>query len=71
MSAAAPGGTNSPTLKTLSCYENGAARLLAYAAVADEWLDTITSEKIAGYARRRQDAGMKVATVSREPQVLR
>jgi integrase len=40
-------------------------------AVADESLDTITSEKIAGYARRRQDAGMKVATVNRELQVLR
>jgi integrase len=34
-------------------------------------LDTIASEKIAGYARRRQDAGMKVATVNRELQVLR
>jgi integrase len=57
--------------KTLSYYENGTARLLEYAAVADESLDTITSEKIAGYARRRQDAGMKVATVNRELQVLR
>ena len=37
----------------------------------DESLDTITSEKIAGYARHRQDAGMKVATVNRELQVLR
>ncbi len=57
--------------KTLSYYENGAARLLEYPAVADEALDTITTEKIAGYARRRQDAGMKVATVNRELQVLR
>src|SRR5271168_4859790 len=57
--------------KTLSYYENGTARLLEYAAIADESLDTITSEKIAGYARRRQDAGMKVATVNRELQVLR
>src|SRR5271163_5049835 len=58
-------------LKTLAYYENGSARLLEYAAIADESLDTITSEKIAGYARRRQDAGMKVATVNRELQVLR
>src|SRR5579863_8788698 len=58
-------------LKTLGYYENGAARLLEYGPVADESLDTITSEKIAGYARRRQDAGMKVATVNRELQVLR
>ena len=57
--------------KTLSYYENGAARLLAYPAVADESLDTITGEKIAGYARSRQDAGMKVATVNCELQVLR
>jgi len=57
--------------KTLSYYENGAARLLEYAAIADESLDTITGEKIAGYARQRQDAGMKVATVNRELQVLR
>jgi integrase len=58
-------------LKTLGYYENGTARLLEYPAVADESLDTINSEKIAGYARRRQDAGMKVATVNRELQVLR
>ncbi len=57
--------------KTLAYYENGAARLLDYAAVADESLDTITSEKIAGYARRRQEVGMKVATINRELQVLR
>lgn len=58
-------------LKTLAYYENGTARLLEYPAVADESLDTITSEKIAGYARHRQDAGMKIATVNRELQALR
>jgi len=63
--------TFSAKTKTLSYYENGTARLLEYSPVADESLDTITSEKIAGYARRRQDAGMKVATVNRELQVLR
>jgi|HubBroStandDraft_6_1064221.scaffolds.fasta_scaffold284034_1 integrase len=57
--------------KTLGYYENGTARLLEYAAVADESLDTITNEKITGYARRRQDMGMKVSTVNRELQVLR
>jgi integrase len=57
--------------KTLSYYENGTGRLLEYPPVADESLDKITGEKIAGYARRRQDAGMKVATVNRELQVLR
>jgi len=57
--------------KTLAYYQNGTARLLDYRTIADESLDTITSEKIAGYARHRQDAGMKVATVNRELQVLR
>jgi hypothetical protein len=55
--------------KTLSYYENGSARLLEYSAVADESLDTITSEKISGYARYRRDAGMKISTVNRELQV--
>ena len=57
--------------KTLSYYENGTARLLEYSALVDESLDTITTEKIAGYARCRQDAGMKISTVNRELQVLR
>ena len=57
--------------KTLSYYENGTARLLEYPAVADESLDTINGEKIAGYARRRLDVGMKVASVNCELQVLR
>src|SRR5882757_9803503 len=34
-------------------------------------LSTITGEKIAGCARSRQDAGMKISTVNRELQVLR
>jgi integrase len=58
-------------IKTLAYYENGAARIMEYAAVADESLDAITGEKIAGYARRRLDADMKVSTVNRELQVLR
>lgn len=57
--------------KTLSYYENGTARLLAYPAVADESLDTINGEKIAGYARRRLDDGLKVTSVNCELQVLR
>jgi integrase len=57
--------------KTLSYYENGTARLLEYDPIATEFLDAITSEKIAGYARRRQDVGLKVSSVNRELQVLR
>ena len=56
---------------TLSYYENGAARLLEFPALADESLDTIASDKISAYAHSRQDAGMKIATVNRELQVLR
>ena len=58
-------------IKTLSYYENGTARLLEYSAVANESLDTITSEAITGYARYRREAGMKITTVNRELQVLR
>lgn len=56
---------------TLSFYENGAARLLEFPAIANESLDTISNERIAAYARYRQDLGRKIATVNRELQVLR
>ena len=63
--------TFAPKTKTLSYYENGTARLLEYSAIADESLDTISTEQIAGYARHRQDLKMKITTVNRELQVLR
>ena len=50
--AVLPSRRSPPKPKTLGYYENGTARLLEYPAVADESLDTITGEKIAGYARR-------------------
>jgi integrase len=56
---------------TLSYYENGTASLLEFTLLADESLDTITADKITAYARRRQEAGMKIATVNRELMVLR
>jgi integrase len=58
-------------LKTLSYYENGIARLLEYSLLANARLDAITTEKISGYIRRRQDAGLRVSSVNRELQVLR
>jgi integrase len=61
----------SEKVKTLAYYENGVARLLEYPALADESLDSVTTELISGYARRRLDAKMKVATVNRELQALR
>jgi integrase len=57
--------------KTLSYYENGIARLLEYGLLANARLDAVTTEKISGYIRRRQDAGLKVSSVNRELQVLR
>ena len=56
---------------TLCYYENGTARLLEYTRLSRERLDAIKSEMIAGYARRRLDAGLKIASVNRELQVLR
>ena len=38
---------------TLSYYENGAARLLEFPAIAEESLDTISNENISAYARHR------------------
>ncbi|MGO4882299.1 MAG: tyrosine-type recombinase/integrase [Bryobacteraceae bacterium] len=58
-------------VKTLSYYENGTARLLEYGLLANARLDAISTEKISGYIRRRQDAGLKVSSVNRELQVLR
>ena len=57
--------------KTLSYYENGIARLVEYGLLANARLDAVTTEKISGYIRRRQDAGLKVSSVNRELQVLR
>ena len=56
---------------TLGYYENGTARLLEYTTLSRERLDSIKSELIAGYARHRLDAGLKIASVNRELQVLR
>jgi len=57
--------------KTLRYYENGAKRLLAYGKLADEPLDRITTETIAGYVAKRQEAGLRVSSINRELQVLR
>lgn len=57
--------------KTASYYENGTARLLAYRKLAEEPLDRITTETIAGYVARRRQAGLKVSSINRELQVLR
>ena len=63
--------------KTLAYYENGANRLLAFERLAGERLDAITSDRVAEYATKRQQAKgkrgdlLQVASLNRELQVLR
>jgi integrase len=58
-------------VKTKEYYEYGVKSLLKDAKLAGERLDAITSEKVAGYVAKRQDAGLQVASINRELQVLR
>ena len=58
-------------VKTKSYYENGVKNLLAHDKLANESLDAITSEKVAGYVAKRQGAGLQVASINRELEVLR
>ena len=63
--------------KTLAYYENGINRLLAFERLAGERLDAISSDRIAEYVARRQEASgkrgrsLQVASLNRELQVLR
>jgi integrase len=57
--------------KTLEYYRNGLKNLMAFAELAGKPLDEIKSEAITAYAKRRQEAGVKISTVNRELQVLR
>lgn len=58
-------------VKTKAYYENGAKNLLAFDKLANEPIDAITSEKIAGFVAKRQADGLQVASVNRELQALR
>jgi integrase len=57
--------------KTGAYYGYGVKSLLADEKLAGERLDAITSDKVAGYAAKRQKAGVQVASINRELQVLR
>jgi integrase len=63
--------------KTVAYYEYGASRLLAFERLAAERLDAITSDKVAEYVTKRQEAKgkrgslLQVASLNRELQVLR
>ena len=58
-------------IKTKAYYENGVKSLLAYGKLSGEPLNAITSEKIGGFIARRQEAGLQIASINRELQVLR
>jgi integrase len=57
--------------KTLGFYENGVKNLLARRQLAKLPLDAITAADVAAYAAARRKAGLAVASVNRELQVLR
>jgi integrase len=57
--------------KTLGFYENGVKNLLAHKPLSRLPLDAITTGNIATYAAARKEAGLAIASVNRELQVLR
>src|SRR5215471_5196918 len=58
-------------IQTRRYYEYGVKSLLADEKLANEAIDVITSEKIAGFVAKRQEAGLQIASINRELQVLR
>ena len=64
-------------IKTRQYYENGVQNLLAFDRLANERLNTITTDRISEYATKRQAAAgkngqlLQVASLNRELQVLR
>jgi integrase len=57
--------------KTHAYYQYGVKSLLAYDKLAEEPLDQISSEKIAGFIAKRRQDGLQIASINRELQVLR
>ena len=57
--------------KTKEYYEYGVKCLLGFDGLANERLDSITSEKTGAYIAARQAAGNQVTTINRQLQVLR
>jgi integrase len=57
-------------IKTKSYYVNGIKSLLTHGKLSGERLDAITSDKVAAYVAIRRDAGLQVASINRELQVL-
>ena len=63
--------------KTRAYYENGVTQILAFDGLAAERIDAITGEKVGEYVAKRQlakgkrGAGLQIASLNRELQVLR
>lgn len=57
--------------KTKAYYQYGVKSLLGYNKLADERLDTIASETIAGFVAKRKQDELQIASINRELQVLR
>ena len=57
--------------KTLEYYKNGLKNLIAHAPLAGCVLDAINAERIAGFVAKRREAGLAVATINRQLEVLR
>ena len=57
--------------KTLEYYRNGTKNLIAFHPLGSAPVDTITSDKIAAFIKRRRAAGLQVSSINRELEVLR
>jgi len=57
--------------KTLEYYKNGVKNIGAFLPLASCPLDAITVEKIGGFIAKRREAGLQVASINRELEVLR
>ncbi len=56
---------------TKAYYQYGVKCLLAYGRLANEPMDGITSEKVAGFVAKRLEAELQIASINRQLQVLR
>ncbi len=56
---------------TKAYYQYGVKCLLAYGRLANEPMDGITSEKVAGFVAKRLEAELQISSINRQLQVLR
>lgn len=56
---------------TLGYYRNGIRSLKAFPPLADRKLDVITADRIAGFVAKLREAGLSVASINRQLEVMR